>query len=217
MNAKHSSQTNEHMTPEYIVVPARDTLGGFDLDPASNTRANKVVKAHRIFTKEDDGLHQEWVAHRVFLNPPGGLVDSKGFPVIRASRRGGIEACTKTGACGLPVGHKHTGVMSSMVYWWWKLMNEVKLGNVHHAIFLGFSIEFLQTAQRIDCVQPVAYPLCIPRDRIPFDTFQGEVRVPGTQPTHANVIVCVTSDPGVEASFCDHFRGIGSVFNRKLT
>jgi hypothetical protein len=45
-------------------------LDEIDLDPASNKRAQEIVKAQRFFTKEQNGLTQEWKARTVWLNPP---------------------------------------------------------------------------------------------------------------------------------------------------
>jgi len=62
----------EFYTPAIFVEAARQILGGIDLDPASNAEANeKVIRAKKIFTKDDDGLadHNEWHG-RVFCNPP---------------------------------------------------------------------------------------------------------------------------------------------------
>ena len=65
------SLTNEHYTPNPYLVAARKVLGAIDLDPASNAKANRIVKAKKFFTLEDDGLLQDWFG-RVWLNPPYG-------------------------------------------------------------------------------------------------------------------------------------------------
>ena len=59
----------EWYTPAEYIEAARYVLGEFDLDPASNDSAQKLVKAARYFTKEDNGLEREWQG-RVWLNPP---------------------------------------------------------------------------------------------------------------------------------------------------
>jgi ParB family chromosome partitioning protein len=71
-----STGNNEWYTPDDILVPARKVLGGtIDLDPASTAKANKIVRATKFFTKEDDGLSRGWWGH-VWLNAPysGGLL-----------------------------------------------------------------------------------------------------------------------------------------------
>ena len=61
-------KTSEWYTPRYIF----EALGlTFDLDPASAGRGRDCVPARKIYTKEDDGLHQSWHG-LVFLNPPFG-------------------------------------------------------------------------------------------------------------------------------------------------
>ena len=44
-------------------------MGAIDLDPASNAKANEIVKAFQYYTKEDDGLSKDWFGN-VWLNPP---------------------------------------------------------------------------------------------------------------------------------------------------
>jgi phage N-6-adenine-methyltransferase len=65
------SLSNEHYTPTKYLDAARTVLGSVDLDPASCTEANAVVKAEKFFSAEDDGLAQNWHG-RIWLNPPYG-------------------------------------------------------------------------------------------------------------------------------------------------
>jgi hypothetical protein len=193
LNPKLSTKAEDHMTPEFVVEATRKVLGVIDLDPASSPEANELIQAARIFTREDDGIQQPW-SHdtKVFLNPPGGALK---------------KAQT--------IDMRHGYTKSRQALWWMKLMNEFEKANVYSAIFVGFSIEILQSAQALKCDVPQNYPLCVPRSRIQFDTWDGEKRVAGTQPTHANVIVCVSDDEDVVSRFKKFFRPIGEVFNDK--
>jgi hypothetical protein len=69
--ANFSSEHNEWFTPAKYIEAVREVLGDIDLDPASSTQANAVVRATEIFTQFDDGLTREWRG-RVFMNPPYG-------------------------------------------------------------------------------------------------------------------------------------------------
>ncbi len=56
--------SDEYYTPKHII----EALGHFDLDPATPENP-RWSTADVMYTKEDDGLKQEWFG-RVFLNPP---------------------------------------------------------------------------------------------------------------------------------------------------
>jgi phage N-6-adenine-methyltransferase len=66
---KPYSGDDEWYTPAKYIERVRRVLGGIDLDPASNKRAQRIVKAKRYFTKADDALTKDWCG-RVWLNPP---------------------------------------------------------------------------------------------------------------------------------------------------
>lgn len=60
---------NEWYTPETFIEAARTVMGSIDLDPASCKEAQRLVKAAKYYTKEQDGLTKEWHGN-VWLNPP---------------------------------------------------------------------------------------------------------------------------------------------------
>lgn len=64
--------SNEWYTMPRYVEAAREVLGSIELDPASCAAANKIVRAERYYSKEQNGLLQEWRARSLWLNPPYG-------------------------------------------------------------------------------------------------------------------------------------------------
>jgi len=66
-----SSLSDEWYTPSDLIEAARSTMGGIDLDPASNSIANATVKATHFYSKRINGLQQPWRG-RVWMNPPYG-------------------------------------------------------------------------------------------------------------------------------------------------
>lgn len=68
-HVSNNSGNNEWYTPETFINSARDVMGSIDLDPASSHSANKIIKAKKIFTADDNGLDKEWHGN-VWMNPP---------------------------------------------------------------------------------------------------------------------------------------------------
>ena len=66
-----SSASDEWYTPPGYIELARSVMGGIDLDPASNVKAQEWIQAARFHTIQDNGLKQDWKG-RVWLNPPYG-------------------------------------------------------------------------------------------------------------------------------------------------
>ena len=59
----------ENYTPVMYIEAARSVMGSIDCDPASNELAQETVRAGVYFTRETDGLQQNWQGN-IFLNPP---------------------------------------------------------------------------------------------------------------------------------------------------
>jgi len=74
---KHTGE-QENYTPEEVIDSVRKVLGTIDLDPASSVFAQKVVKAKKYFTVDDNGLDKPWHGN-VFLNPPYQMPEIRDF------------------------------------------------------------------------------------------------------------------------------------------
>lgn len=68
MSVHFSSATDEWSTPQDFFQKCVDKFGDFDLDPCCTEDS---AKAARFFTREMDGLSQEWTG-KVWMNPPYG-------------------------------------------------------------------------------------------------------------------------------------------------
>lgn len=203
-NARHSSESNEWGTPVPVVEAGRETLGGIDLDPFSSESFNERVKATLFYSS--NGFDAPWMG-RCFVNPPGGFVDAHGRPCIIATktRRG----CGETGACGLPLGHRHEGIESSQKRAWQKLAGEYMADRVTSAVFVCFSIELLQTTQVNPAGPiPLEFPICYPSRRLAYTDETGK---PGRSPTHASCVIFLPPRTGGAACFQQAFRDIGHV------
>jgi ParB family chromosome partitioning protein len=69
VHVSNNSGKYEWYTPHKFIEAARNVMGSIDLDPASSETANKIVRATKYYTKEDNGLIQPWEGN-IWLNPP---------------------------------------------------------------------------------------------------------------------------------------------------
>lgn len=101
-----------------IVLRAKQVMGTFELDPASDAFGNSRVGARTYYTELADGLSKPWGSredpNNVFCNPPGGK----------------------------------RGNQSVALFFWDKLMQELGHGHIKTGIFVAFSIEQLQSSQQ---------------------------------------------------------------------
>jgi hypothetical protein len=99
------SKSNEWYTPARYIEAAREVMQGIDLDPASCEMANRTVRATRFYTKEQDGLSQEWYG-RVWLNPPYGRSE-----LAKAQGKSTIELFSSK-----LIDHYHKGEVTQAVF-----------------------------------------------------------------------------------------------------
>src|SRR5688572_16226352 len=148
----------EHFTPPPIIEAAREVLGVIDLDPASCTAANAVVKARDFFTASYlDGMLTPWgtQAHpnNVWLNHPFG----KAEPPC-------VVGCQKQHA-------HHNNVHYGNKRWIQKLMDEYAGGRVKAAL----CITYASTSEA--WFRPLLdYPQCFLNDRLNYHTPDGKVQ-----------------------------------------
>ncbi len=93
-HAYHASLSDEWYTPAIIIESARKVLGTIDLDPASCTTANEVVKATHFYSQAVDGLNimHPWQG-KLWMNPPyGGLASKFTVRLVKELRQGVTEA-----------------------------------------------------------------------------------------------------------------------------
>lgn len=117
-----SSQTVDWATPQDF-FDRLDAIFDFTLDPYASS---KNAKCARYFTKEHNGLVQDWDGERVFMNPPYGR--EMGAWVRKASEAKALVVCL------LPA--------RTDTRWW----HDYVLGGGGHVIFLKGRLRFNDVA-----------------------------------------------------------------------
>lgn len=90
MDVHYSSKTDLWATPQDFFNRLNEEFA-FTLDPCSDGTNNKC---DLYFTKEDDGLAQDWTHQTVFMNPPYGRVIGDWIrKAYEESERGATVVC----------------------------------------------------------------------------------------------------------------------------
>lgn len=104
---------DDYYTSPKIIEAARTLFGGeIDLDPASHIAANRVVKARRFYSIDDDGLARPW-AGNVWCNPPFSRWDEWAAKISGEWKRGQILQMCVMAACRTITAEHFRPVMES--------------------------------------------------------------------------------------------------------
>ncbi|MDK2679253.1 DNA N-6-adenine-methyltransferase [Vibrio vulnificus] len=180
----------EYYTPKEIVDAARQCMGGIELDPASSLKANSIVQAERIFTKEDDGMAQIWVAEKLWMNHPFSRGE-KACPTNRA--RCTKKSCQKRGY------HIDHDIPSNMD-WINKLLEHYHQGEIKEAICITFANTSEAWFRKL-----LPFPQCMPNKRIQYYLPDGTL---ADNVTKGSAITYL--GPNLD-NFAYAFRGIGTI------
>jgi hypothetical protein len=174
-----SAKTDQWFTPPEVMIRVQMVFQGSpSLDPCGSLESNKVVQADRVITK--NSLDVPWPScESVFCNPPSGKY------------------------CGTNPRYKG---MSNPSAFYHKLDAAYVDCKVSEYIFLGYSIEQLQTLQTHNTINRDAL-ICIPKKRIRFVDQAGN----RNSPTHANFILYRGEN---SRSFEEAFEDYGIILNR---
>jgi hypothetical protein len=178
--ALHSSASQEAYTPLEIIQDVDYVFGEpTDLDPATCELALRDAPALQYFTKETNGLEQDWKCRNFRLNPPGGLEHQE------------LRTDPETGEVKL-----HQWGDSNQKLFFNKAEAEYLGGNALQGIYIAFN-----DALRAMCPNVHQYPICwidssatascvAGSGRLCFDRVdENGDRVPQNSPTHSNFIV----------------------------
>ena len=90
MQVHYSNKTNEWETPQDL-YDKYNRIFQFTLDPCANERN---AKCDKYYTKDDNGLIQDWSNERVFMNPPYGREIAKWIKkAYEESLKGTLVVC----------------------------------------------------------------------------------------------------------------------------
>ena len=161
----------EMYTPPEIIEAARRTMGGIDLDPASSLIANQRVKADYIFTKDNDGLAQQWLGN-IWMNHPF----SKGEKACRP-KQGRKKMCKKKNCIPkykqgqlITRGHCITQDIPSNSHWIDHLLAQYRENNLNQSCNITFGSTSESWYQKL-----AVFPQCVLDGRTQYYKPNGEI------------------------------------------
>ena len=86
MSVLTSSISDEWITPPEYADASHKVMGGIMLDPATSDVANRIVRASKYLTVDENGLNRRWEARTIFVNPPYGKTGNKSNQEIWARK-----------------------------------------------------------------------------------------------------------------------------------
>lgn len=128
--------------------------------------------------------------------------------IITAEEDGLVTEWTSGSVFLNPPGGRAPGVPSLPAAFWQKLMQVRTSGKLTHAIYIAYSLEQMQTTQRVGSLGVLHFPFCVPSQRMRFVKPDG---TPGGSPTHSNAIVYVPGTQNETELFLSTFRDVGHV------
>ena len=196
-------------TPLPIIQAVKATLGGIELDPASDSVINASVGANWFYGIESDGFTRSWQANTVFLNAPGRSVTGG-----TAKQRVEWLECHNDDDYVKPVELR----MIKASEWYWRLYEYWRAGLINHAIALVYRGGSVGSLGEILC-----YPTCTTAShatskvvngsgRISYELIRSNGdRVPQTSNTQSSLFFMLTRSDEVKQRFAQQFSQFGVV------
>ncbi len=211
---EHTLLTFEHGSPPEIVAIAHAVIGEPDVDPASSATWNRLIRARRVITEQEDGRATPWFA---------------GGPTPRELAVAGAASATWRARTAFvnPPGDRRGELVA---FFWRTLVEYFELGWCSAAIYVGFNVDQLSRLQRVGArFDPLSCPTLVPSSRTAYraavaprrqaDLFAAapmetdEEPVLGEDPPHATFVTLLSRDRHQIQTFTRVASDLGRVVN----
>ncbi|MEO1209892.1 MAG: hypothetical protein AAFX78_10150 [Cyanobacteria bacterium J06638_20] len=203
------STGGRNATPLPIIRAVKATLGGIELDCASDAVINASVGAERYFSIENNGFVQSWATKTAFLNAPGttvtgGLAEQRIEWVKHQQDKGYVK----------PAELK----VIKASEWYWRLYEYWRSGLIDHAIALVYRGGSVGSLGEI-----LSQPTCATAANASSEVVNGSGRIsyeliteagdrlPQTTNTQSSLFFLLTRSDEVRGRFVENFEQFGVV------